>query len=290
MRKELWQDTIELVNRAFPINVFHTAFQPDDVLALHWHEHFEIIRIERGTAKIQVGGKQWIGASGDIYFVNSGELHAVYEPRDDFLMYAIVFHPSLTALHAADSASLELAAPYTAGIKTITAALRPGNEHYGMINGVLDLLIEEFGGRGDHYEQAVRSLCRTAFLWFARWFTENTADGQLQQFRQKSERFKHLLDFIGQRYMEPITVERAARMVHLSPYHFCNTFKRLTGLTLIQFVNLQRIQEAERLLSNGTLTISEIAANVGCGSLQSFSKLYKQYRGRAPSKSRKINP
>lgn len=287
MRKELWQDTLALVNRAFPINVFHTAFQNHEVLALHWHEHFEIIRVERGKAKIQVGGKQWIGTCGDVFFVNSGELHAVYEPQDDFLMYAIVFHPSLTALQTSDPSSLALAAPYIAGIKTIAATLRPGNEHYGMINNALNLLIEEFGGRGENYEQSIRSLCRILFIWFARWFTEDTIDGQLQQFRQKSERFKSLLEYISNRYMERITVEQAAGIVHLSPYHFCKTFKALTGLTFVQFVNLQRIQEAERMLQDDPLSISEIAEKVGCGSLQSFSKLYKQFRGEPPSRFRR---
>jgi len=287
MRKELWQDTVDLINPAFPINIFHTAFQTNDFLSLHWHEHFELIRVERGTAIIQVGGKQWQGVPGDIFFVNSGELHAVYEPQDDFLMYAIVFHPSLTALQSSGPASIDFASPYTAGVKKIISWLRTDNEHYEMINSMIQLLIKEFKSQGENYEHAVRSILRTLLIWFARWFTEDTADSQLLQFRQKSERFKALLDYIDKHYMEHITIEQAASIVHLSPFHFCKIFKQLTGLTFIQFVNLQRIQEAERLLQNEDLTISEIAEKVGCGSLQSFSKLYKQFRGESPSKYRK---
>ncbi|MFC5471129.1 helix-turn-helix domain-containing protein [Cohnella suwonensis] len=286
IRNKFMQESTELAHRAFPINVFHTAFRDRDVLALHWHEHFEIIRVERGQAVIQIGGQHWLGKPGDLIFVNSGELHSVYSPERDFLMYAVVFHPSMTALHASDSDSFELVSPYTAGVKSIAAKLTPGDDHYATLNGMLDLLIAEFRGGEPYYEQSVRALCRAMFACFARWFSEDAADVRLQGFRRKADRFKTLLDVIGRRYMERITLEEAAGIVHLSPYHFCKTFKQLTGLTFVQYVNLHRVQEADRMLRNTSLSVSEIADKVGCGSLQSFSKLYKQLRGASPSRAR----
>ncbi|MNP58153.1 DNA-binding transcriptional regulator AraC [compost metagenome] len=44
--------------------------------------------------------------------------------------------------------------------------------------------------------------------------------------------------------------------------------------------------EAEHLLRSSNLTITEIAARVGCDNANYFTKLYKQYKGMTPSEGR----
>ena len=63
-------------------------------------------------------------------------------------------------------------------------------------------------------------------------------------------------------------------------------FKRLTGRTFVDYVNLTRMNEAERPLRERTLTITEIAGIVGRGNPNYFTKLYKQYKGMTPSQAR----
>jgi AraC family transcriptional activator of pobA len=286
MKRNLWENT-QLVNKTFPINVFHTQFEPHNFLTLHWHEHFEIIVIEQGEADLQVGALSFTAKAGEIIVVNSGELHAISQPVNGFTFYAIVFHPSLISLQSADLQTLDLISPYTAGQKKFITRISQDDEHFALLRQTLFSLIGEFQGQLKGYEHAVKALCQLLFTWCYRWFTEEQEQSnQLRAFGQKAERFKELLHYIEEHYREGISLVLAANIVHLSLYHFCKTFKKLTGMTFVQFVNLYRIQEAERLLMSTSLTVTEISESIGCGSINGFSKLFKQYKGFSPKQYR----
>ena len=50
------------------------------------------------------------------------------------------------------------------------------------------------------------------------------------------------------RLAEPLTLRDLAGIAHLSPYHFCRVFQRLTGVPPGEFLTALRLEEAKRLL------------------------------------------
>ena len=64
-------------------------------------------------------------------------------------------------------------------------------------------------------------------------------------------------------------------------------FKKITGQTFVQYMNLNRINRAEYLLKNTSMSVTDIAAEIGCSSINSFSKLFRQLRGVSPRDLRK---
>ncbi|WP_182302351.1 helix-turn-helix transcriptional regulator [Cohnella cholangitidis] len=281
MRKALYENT-QLADAAFPMNVFHTPFQDHQFLTLHWHEHFEFILIEQGEATIQIGEQSYEGRAGDLFAINSGELHAVYHPKNGFTLFAVVFHPSLIGLKTSDFIDLRW-----------RNRIDLGQEHGKLIHQALLGLIEEFQRKKSGYEQAIVAFAQLLFTWCRRWYkTKDESDNQLLGVQRKATRFKELIAYVEQHYTDKITVTQAASFVHLSPYHFCKAFKKMTGITFVHFVNLYRIHEAERLLLNTSLSVSEIADRIGCGSINGFSKLFKQIKGFSPKHARslKIHP
>ncbi|WP_158602197.1 helix-turn-helix transcriptional regulator [Cohnella endophytica] len=286
MRKDLWENT-QLADKAFPFNVFHTRFQEQDFLQLHWHEHFEMILVERGFATLHIGGKPFDAKAGDVFLINSGELHAIYQPGDSFTFYAIVFHPSLIGLQTSDLLETDLVSSYSNGNRAFVNRPDPNDAHFALFLQTLNSLIMEFQLKETGYEQAVKALVRLLFTWSLRWYAmELYPDNQMGAYKQKAARFKDLLRHIEVHYANKITLEQAASIVHLSPYHFCKAFKKMTGLTFVQFVNQYRVQEAEKLLRNTSLSVTEIADRIGCASINGFSKLFKQHRGMSPNKLR----
>lgn len=289
MRENLWEDT-KLVDRSFPINVFETKFTGNQFLPMHWHEHFELILIEQGEAMYQIGGQHIHASEGDLLFVNSGELHAVHtkQPEHAFKIFAIVFNPSLLGLRSSDPHAVELIAPYTTGQQLIANQIDRGDSHYPMFITAIRSLIEEFQGKQRGYELSVRAYCQLIFSWLIRYYSVKQRSGsELLEYERHAAAYKSLLLHIEEHYMERITVEQAAAFVHLSSYHFCRMFKRMTGQTLVQFVNRYRINQADYLLKHTSLSITEIADQVGCGSINRFSKLFRQLKGCSPSSVRR---
>jgi AraC family transcriptional regulator len=74
-----------------------------------------------------------------------------------------------------------------------------------------------------------------------------------------------------------------ADAVQLSPHHFSRVFKRVTGLSPHQYVLSERIQLARRLLAETTLSIAEVANDVGFYDQSHFTYHFKRLVGVTPS-------
>ncbi len=85
---------------------------------------------------------------------------------------------------------------------------------------------------------------------------------------------------------EPITLELVARHVHMSRFYFCKLFRKVTGMTLTDYLARVRVEKTKALLTDSSLRISEVAFAVGFGSIPQFNSVFKRHVGMAPSEYR----
>jgi AraC-like DNA-binding protein len=83
------------------------------------------------------------------------------------------------------------------------------------------------------------------------------------------------------------TVRLLAEALHLSPKYLSNLLKMQTGQSAQQHIHDRLIGKAKERLSTTTLTVSEIAYQLGFEHLQSFSKLFKSKTTLSPIDFRK---
>lgn len=83
---------------------------------------------------------------------------------------------------------------------------------------------------------------------------------------------------------ENITIEKIAREIPMNPTYFCEYFKNLTGETVLDYVTKTRMKKAKDLLLTTDLKVYDIAQQVGYSDTKYFSKLFKKYTGKVPSK------
>ncbi len=153
---------------------------------------------------------------------------------------------------------------------------------------LLDQAAAEFVAKQPGYQTIIVSQLHMLLTYLARiFFPQQQLDRLGRRPVHNSESFKTLIQSIENQLSERHTVDKAAKQLNLNPYHFCKLFKRLTGRTFIEYVNLCRVNEAERLLLRTELSVTEIAGRIGCDNPNYFTKLFKQYKGIAPSRFRK---
>lgn len=109
---------------------------------------------------------------------------------------------------------------------------------------------------------------------------------QLLQEAGKYSRIAEALAYLHRHYAEPISVERLADEVNMSPSHFHHHFKRTTQLAPMQYLKRLRLLKARLLLGQRLHNVNRTAAAVGYQSPSQFSRDYKRYFGNSPAAER----
>lgn len=93
--------------------------------------------------------------------------------------------------------------------------------------------------------------------------------------------------YILQHYAEDINRNDVASSVYLTPNYLSKLFNKETGLTIRDYINQLRIDEAKRQLNATSKAISMIAMDVGFENVSYFSTVFKKYCGCNPDSWRK---
>lgn len=97
---------------------------------------------------------------------------------------------------------------------------------------------------------------------------------------------QRVTDLISQRYMEHLSVSMLASAVYLSPTYLCVLFKQQTSQTINEYITLERIKQAKRLLADTSILLYDVCYKVGYLSPSYFSKLFKKHTGQTPGEYR----
>ena len=81
---------------------------------------------------------------------------------------------------------------------------------------------------------------------------------------------------------EPIDLDRAAREVGLSPFHFLRVFAKVLGVTPHQYLVRSRLRHAARRLAEDAGSVTDIAFDVGFGDLSNFVRTFHRAAGVPP--------
>ncbi|MDN3017286.1 response regulator transcription factor [Paenibacillus sp. BSR1-1] len=94
---------------------------------------------------------------------------------------------------------------------------------------------------------------------------------------------KKIMEYIRNHYAEPITLKDVAKQFHFNPSYLSNYFSTHNNKGFIEYLNKIRIEEAAKLLIQGTVSISEISGMVGYSDHSYFCKVFKKIKGVSPS-------
>lgn len=93
--------------------------------------------------------------------------------------------------------------------------------------------------------------------------------------------------FIEAHLSLPIGATEVARAACVSHNHLCRLFREHLGESVMGAIRRRRVERARHLLLHTTLSIKEIAAQVGIDDLQRFNKTMRLETGRSPSENRR---
>jgi AraC-like DNA-binding protein len=102
-----------------------------------------------------------------------------------------------------------------------------------------------------------------------------------------TNRFIFVVEYIKSHIHEDITIDKLSNLCYMSKPTFFRCFKREFGISPVDFVILERIKAAKKLLKDINVTISQACYAVGINNLSYFFKLFKRVEGITPNEFRK---
>jgi AraC-like DNA-binding protein len=258
----------------FPIAFYHVeSTHPRYQMPYHWHPEYEIIRILEGSFLLTVDGNLVNAGKNDILFIQGGTPHGGVP--EDCSYECVVFDLRL------------LLSNNKICNKLIQQLLRheiilPPKHNTTSINKAVNDLFYAMNAKKPGYEFQVQGMLYTLFGIFVEThdYSINTASGTVSS--QQINRFKDVLNYIEEHYMESITLEDMALAAGLSPRYFCRFFRKMTQYTPMEYLGYYRIECACEQLAEAQQNITEIALNCGFNDISYFIKSFHKAKGVTP--------
>ncbi len=278
-------------NTEFPVTFFHDelAALPNYAGPLHWHPEFEIATATHYALDFQVGQEHILLEAGDNIFVNGNILHGIKQPHGDIPdpMPNIVFSSGVVAS--------EISAINQKYIKPISTCdslpyivFRSRNEKHGEINRLIMEIYQAMYSQSECYEMTVQRNLSHIFEYIFRNF-EAFPKSKASRIQITAQvRIQKMLSYIYEHYAEAVTLENIANAANISRSEAGRCFNAYMGCSPIEMLIQYRLQVAQRLLNETSLTLQQICFECGFNSVNYFRRQFRKNYGHAPGNHRDL--
>jgi AraC family transcriptional regulator len=95
-------------------------------------------------------------------------------------------------------------------------------------------------------------------------------------------RLKRALDYFEAQIDKPVSLAAVASSTGLTSMHFAAQFRATTGLRPHEYLLRRRIERAQEMLAETSMSLVDIALSVGFQTQSHFTTVFKRYAGRPP--------
>ncbi len=118
---------------------------------------------------------------------------------------------------------------------------------------------------------------------FAEHLSSVSNQVMLQEAAAESPAVTKARAYIAAHKSEELSLPEVAAAVHMSPFYFCKTFRKATGMNFTDYVSRLRVENVKQLLLNPHKRVSEAAFEAGFQSLSQFNRAFRRVTGESPS-------
>jgi AraC-like DNA-binding protein len=228
---------------------------------------------------------------GDVLVMDHQKLHALRDlPASGAEAVVIRFQPEMVRSPGAAAADHLLLLPFYCQIEDRPHVLRASAAEADDVHATLaQLLVSYAAVEGESYVQTgSRAYFLVLLHHLARHF--QAAERLKERFARqqtKQGRLREVFEFIAEHYADRISLPQMAALARLSKPRFHAVFKKVAGITLVDYLNQVRLNEAARLLQETEKAVVEIANAVGFADQSYFDRRFRRRFGQTPLKFRR---
>ena len=147
---------------------------------------------------------------------------------------------------------------------------------------IFDKLIKEIQSDNEFKNASIKLYLLEALLYICKNHSKPNAKNKYE-ICSSFDYVRKAVDYIKNNLSQKLYTDNIAAEVGLSKYYFLREFKKVTGCTFTQYVNLIRCEYAKDLLKSGQHTIKEVAILCGFENYSYFTSVFKKVTSLLPS-------
>lgn len=234
---------------------------------MHRHPNCtEIVFISEGQGTHIIDGQTYATQDGDVLIYNSGTLHdEAAQPSIGTVAYCCGFQGvKIRGLPANHLISAQGQPVFGSG------------EHYDSIKGLMQLLYDQISVNKN------ADICHHLLQALIQLVSRMTVQPDVQLNILAHDLGQEVRRFIDERYADELDLQALAKRFNVSRYHLAHCFKASVGCSPIQYMIRRRMGEAQTLLINTALSVTDVAEQVGYRYPGYFNAAFKKVVGVPP--------
>ena len=260
---------------------------------MHRHDFIEIVYVVSGNARHYMGDLIYEVRKGDLIIVNYGTSHTFIPLRDTpepFVTYDLLFTTELfaiTDIGKYDFAALASSYLFYSLFPDHTIAndhslnlIRSSSKDFCEIMGKI---YREYTERAGGFMSMIRAYLIELITLIFREIDQKTLYHITNEQRAVVNK---AIDYMKHNYNTRINLDDIVADMFLSKDYFRQLFKKTTGMSITDFIQKTRVDEACRLLTNTHRTVYDIAGDCGFTDIKFFYKTFKKFTNKTPSELR----
>lgn len=249
----------------------------------HFHDQYEVYYLVSGERHYFIRDKTYHIQSGDLVLINKRELHKTSStssfPEHERIL--ILFTESFIRSSYREQADF-LLSPFEKGSPIYHFHVHKNP----LVEQLFHLMLEELQGQPPGYEIRMLHTLVDILLLTARLTIKQEATPAHYLNSPIHQKITEIAGYIGDHYSEDLSLASMAQTFHISPYYLSRTFKAVTGFTLTEYVHSVRIRQAQKLLKETRLSVTEISSRIGFDNVSHFGKIFKKIAQQSPREYR----
>ncbi|MBQ9977764.1 MAG: helix-turn-helix domain-containing protein [Clostridia bacterium] len=231
---------------------------------VNFHENLELLYFTNGSGYVECDTECYPVKQGDVVVVNSYVAHQIFAEKS-VERVCIIIDNSFCKYHNLDISRLH----FTPLIKD------------EKLNEYFDKVVTSYESNGDFKYAQVKNAVLNLLLFLCLNYSVKDANAKPNY---SSYKIIHLAtEYIKKNISQKISLDSVAASVGLSKYHFLREFKKKTGFTLSNYINIIRCEYAKELFNSGKYSVKEVALLCGFDNFSYFTNVFKKHMGSLPS-------
>lgn len=251
----------------------------------HFHPEYEIYYLIEGDRYYFIESETFYIQEGTLVFINANDIHKTDAAKSSFhdrLLLSIKGEWLNPFLHALGFSSIET---FFNSHKIFPLSV----DSQKVIQKLIEEIAYELKEEREGYEYIVKMKLTQILIYLLRY--QNASPFPLEQRLSQSTKHKKVQEittYIQNHLHRKLTLELLAQNFYISKGHLSHIFKDVTGLTVTEYINIQRIRYAKTLLESSMWNMTRISEMCGYDSITYFEKVFRKYNNTSPLKYRQM--